>query len=1455
MQRSHSPIACIFAIAVLFTHKANAHDCPSGQHHSYKLFYVQYSPGGRGTLFSTCAVDDIKFSVAAINACYKSSFTFGLTIEPYNYYQHSAVQDSPVIWGNSTNSHVRYIEYLKRNDGVTVDQATAGYIRVEHKCSTTFYYLEEPGPDEDLGSDCESPEAGNPVAISNGNKIQLEQDYSATSERSGLAFSRAYNNQDLTKRSLGQSWRHSYSRSIVPRYASTPSPGAADHRSKPFYTAADACTKGWPQIRSRVSGLQQATATYQSGACVLSLGGTQVSTISVRSTNSSQASWSNPAIQGYYAVDDNGRREYFPLTAGQPVASPGISSKLELAGGGFTRVDSAGVVETYSSGGKLLGVAERGQPAMTMSYDGSGRLDGIHDAFGRSLTLSYDAQNRLSNVVDPQGQPITYTYNTAGRLSSATYPGGGTRNYLYENSALPNALTGIVDENSDRFATWSYDSQNRVLTSQHAGGAELTTFVYNSDGTRTVTDAAGAARTYSFQTIGGHKRLTSVTGPACQQCGTAASTTYDVKGNVSSRTDFNQTVTTYGYDLIRNLETSRTEAYGTPNARTVTTAWHATHRVPTVITEPGRQTTHAYDASTGRLLSTTVKDLTTNEERVTSYTYDAGTGLIAQIDGPRTDVADVTTYSYYQCTTGAECGRLHTVENALGHTTTITSYDGSGRPLSVTHPTGAVTSLTWSPRGWLTSQTHAGETTSFDHDDAGQLIKVTLPSGAFLEYEYDSAHRLTGVEDEAGNRIVYTLDAAGNRIEEKVHDPNGTLKRSQGAAFNTLNLLEELQGADGQLIELDYDAQGNNTAETVAGSFTTTRSYDAFDRLISETDAEAGVTAYGYNSLDQLTTVTDPRNLVTTYGANAFGDVVELQSPDTGTTTSTYDSAGNIATRTDAKGQTTAYSYDALNRLAEIEYAGGSIVTYTYDQGQHGKGRLTGITDTSGSTSWIYNVQGRVESKTQNVGSLALTTSYTYDSAGRMSSQTLPSGRIVGINWAGNKIAGVTIDGNALASNVAYEPFGPMSRWDFANGQQVARSFDLSGRMTGHSLGSIGYDTADRITVLNQSELSLLAASKTYGYDALHRLTSYSDAATSIGYGYDGNGNRSLMTGSGGTTTSTLDNASNRLLSLSGPGGMQSFGYDANGSTLSDGSNSYTYNTAGRMASANGVTYAYNGLNQRTLKSASGVYTIFAYDDSGHLLGEYGGSGNPIQETVWLGNLPLAVLKPGSTYYVHADHLNTPRQIEDQAGSTVWLWNTGAFGDNAPDEDPLSTGIPFTYNLRHAGQYFDEESGLMQNWYRDYDAALGRYVESDPIGLVGGVNTYEYAGGNPLSLVDPMGLQFCIPYIGCFGPQNDPQLGKHPPPVDKEFLKQVIEDANKGADKGEMDFGMPPVCLDGSKCDAVAGALLQMCGINFSCKVAAYEYGTHCGGLPGRACSVEEKKEAERCPVKPGNDE
>ncbi len=999
-------------------------------------------------------------------------------------------------------------------------------------------------------------------------------------------------------------------------------------------------------------------------------------------------------------------------------------------------------VESYDAAGRLLSIALRTGQAYTLAYAADGRLAAVSDVFGVSVTFTYDTAGRLGGFVAPGNRLYVYGYDAAGRLTSVTYPDGTVRTYHYEHSGFPHALTGITDENGNRYATWAYDGSGRANSSRHAGGAEAVTLYYHSysstanEGSTSVADAFGTARTYYYQVAGGVVRVKRVS----DSVGNAIST-FDASGNVATYSDRNRNRTIYVYDLARNLEVSRTEAHGTALARTITTQWHPVFRLPTKVVAPSgaagveETTDFVYDTQ-GNLLQKTIS--AGGRTRQWNMTYNA-VGRLLKADGPRTDVNDVTTYTYYDAADPCiGCrGNVKTATNAAGHVTTFDAYDVDGQPTRIVDPNGVATTLTYDVRGRLrTRAVSAGnppaETTAFDYDNAGQLVKVTLPDGSFLRYQYDAAHRLTEIADGLGNVIQYTLDAMGNRIKEDVFDPADRLVRTQRRIYDAHNRLYNDIGAAGQMSVYLYDLNGNLKTTIDPLSRNTAFSYDALNRLLNSTDAAGGVTRYVYDAKDRLVSVQDPIGLTTAYAYDGLGNLTQLSSPDTGVATYVSDAAGNVVGATDARGLAAGYVYDALNRQTLATFAGASVA-YEYDStatgGAFARGRLTKLADPSGSTAYAYDAWGRVLRKTHTVGSDASARSFAVSyqhAAGRMTDITYPSGRTLSYAFdAQRRVTGVTIGGQTVLSAATYLPFGAAQGWTWANGQEYRRAADLDGRIVSLTLGP---DTA-----------AFGSESWSFGYDSLNRLTTAAlPQGETLAYAYDGNGNRKQETRAGALTSYGYFAASNRLQALTGAA-SRSFTYDAMGNVTSDGSATFTYDGRGRLTqTSGGYRYAINGLGQRVSKSGPGGTTYFAYDEQGRLIGEYDGTGAVRQELVYLDDTPVASVRPGldggtAVYPIYTDHLNTPRLITNQANQVVWEWKTDTFGAGAPNENPGGLGV-FSFNLRFPGQYYDAETGLHYNYFRDYDPSVGRYVESDPIGLEGGRNTYAYVGNHPSAI-------------------------------------------------------------------------------------------------------------------------
>jgi RHS repeat-associated protein len=182
------------------------------------------------------------------------------------------------------------------------------------------------------------------------------------------------------------------------------------------------------------------------------------------------------------------------------------------------------------------------------------------------------------------------------------------------------------------------------------------------------------------------------------------------------------------------------------------------------------------------------------------------------------------------------------------------------------------------------------------------------------------------------------------------------------------------------------------------------------------------------------------------------------------------------------------------------------------------------------------------------------------------------------------------------------------------------------------------------------------------------------------------------------------------------------------------------------------MNYVYNGKGEQVRKYISTTNTYSLYDEAGHWLADYTNATTPVQQVIWMGDLPVGVLVGSGAnqklHYIEPDALGTPRVVVDPTrganGTAVWNWDLAgeAFGTTAPNQNPDGDANQFVFNMRFPGQRFDSASGLNYNYFRDYDPSTGRYVQSDPIGWGGGVSTYGYVGANPATSVDPLGLAF-----------------------------------------------------------------------------------------------------------------
>jgi RHS repeat-associated protein len=297
-------------------------------------------------------------------------------------------------------------------------------------------------------------------------------------------------------------------------------------------------------------------------------------------------------------------------------------------------------------------------------------------------------------------------------------------------------------------------------------------------------------------------------------------------------------------------------------------------------------------------------------------------------------------------------------------------------------------------------------------------------------------------------------------------------------------------------------------------------------------------------------------------------------------------------------------------------------------------------------------------------------------------------------------------------------------------------------------------NSVGNLTGLTERTSPTTTVARTYQYDGLDRLTAQKNGATTVeGFTYDATGNRLSKTG--GTTATYTYGASNHR--LSSVGGI-SRTYNTAGETTALGNGkTFTYTDDHRLLNVLAqaklqMSNVYNARGERIGKSVTkaggGVANSrqFVYDSAGHLLGEYTAAGARVKEYVWIEDVLVAVLGTfdASTYqFVEADQLGTPRAvIHPTKNVIVWRWdlNPTAFGGHLPNGNPDGDSLTYDLNLRFPGQYYDAESGLNYNRFRDYDPSVGRYLQSDPVGLQAGPSTYSYVDSAPLQAVDPTGL-------------------------------------------------------------------------------------------------------------------
>jgi len=1063
---------------------------------------------------------------------------------------------------------------------------------------------------------------GNPVNLGIGNKFQEETDFQSN-QWPEFAFKRYYNSSRPGRSSLRLGWRHSFSGKITVQWSSSSAVVfRPDGKSYYFFRVAGVWTPD-ADIRDRLEQL----------------------------------------------VDTSG----------------------VFAGWKFTTAND--VAEIYNKDGQPVLIDYRNGLTLSLAYSNR-LLTSVRSNTGESLTFTYDSNSRLRSLAAPGDRIWRYNFGTIDLLGSVVNPDGTTRQYHYNEQALtsatnlPTALTGITDERGIRFASFAYDAQARAVMSTHAGGAQQVTIDYDPDpatypaGTRIVTNSRGHAAVYSTAVQQGVHLVTGVTGPGCANCG-AGDVTYDYdpdNNNLLSKTVFGVT-TEYGdYDDNGNPG-YRIEASGTAEERRTDYLYDPrfASRVlsltePSVYRGGSKVTSYTYD-DFGNRISATVTGFTSKGEalvRSKSWQFNGPLNQLSLIDGPRTDVSDITLFRYYAnvASEGSNRARLREIEDATG--TLIRSniqYTDTGKVASEIRPNGLGITYSYYPgndRLETLAETSSERTraTRWTYLPTGEIETITVAFGtqaaATTTYQYDDARRLTRITDGLGNYVEYILDAEGNRMAEYVFDSTNELKKALTQTFDIYNRLDVANQAN-EWVDLDY-AQDGTLAQQVSGEgAVSVFGYDGLKRLLVTTQDLGGLgamTQYGYDVSGNVTLVTDPVNGNTTYQYNDLGDLVQLTSPDTGTAAFTYDAAGNPTGKQDAMGNSLVYSWDELNRLTGVDARSVTDdLLFTYDSCTNGNGRLCSVFSGASLVTYEYDASGNVITH-QNMA-------YSYDAANQVRTVTYPSGASVTYDYdSAGRVSQVDLEADgrttALASNISYVPFGSVENLTLGNGATLMQGFDKAYRMTDQQIpgvldiGYLHYDANGNL----QARLDSITGMDSFDYDMLNRLDTGVGSFGTRDYDYDLNGNRVALY-DGSAINYGYSPGSNRLLNESG----WTYSVDANGSITekinADGDGRvYRYNGHNRIESVSGRTtapvkgkskppvvtdtviasYIYNGLGQRINKAAGGSGKQFLYGTDGALMAELDAAGTVLREYIYLNNSLLAVLDHG---------LPVPGRVED----------------------------------------------------------------------------------------------------------------------------------------------------------------------------------------------------------------
>ncbi|HEY7165683.1 MAG TPA: tandem-95 repeat protein [Candidatus Binatia bacterium] len=1049
--------------------------------------------------------------------------------------------------------------------------------------------------------------------------------------------------------------------------------------------------------------------------------------------------------------------------------------------------DPAGLVTTLSYGGNLLSsITDPAGRVTAFQYDGAGNLSRVTFPDGSSRFFGYDSKHRMTSETDQRGFTVQRQYDSAGRLVSAAFPDGSSRSAKSAQTVgFVDASTGLGSISNPAPVVRPTDA---LATYTDGNGNPQTVKVGKFGAPQQITDAQG--QTTTIDRSGNDGRLQNGASFAAGRVGQAfsldgiddfvtmgdvldvAAGSFTVEAWVNTNVldgNFHHIISkgqaTYpNYQLMigsnnrfrfsaetRPGETD--DAFATSTVSTST--WY--HVAGVRDTAACKLRIYVNGSLEGEItLTTCAGDLSNSDS------FQVGQGSSDFFWNGLIDEVGV----YSRSLSSAEIAALFSAGN-IGNRATpppglLSRWEAEGNandaagngglPSRIVASNGAVTSMTYDLKGnLLTSTAPTGATTTFTYEPTFNQVKTIRDSKTnTTTINYDSKGNPTEIVDALGNRTQMSYDSRG--------------------------LLTSVTSAVGTPVQnttsFTYNARGNLLTTTDPKNNVTTLAYDNAGNVIRSTDAEGRVTEFTYDSMNRLTAVLDANLQQTNY---------------------VYDEKGNLTQLTDAKNQTTTFTYDQRDRLILSTNPLGLTETFTYD----GNGNLASSINRSGQTiTFVYDALNRVTSKTRPPASSEAgpqITNFGYDSVGNLTSVMDSDTTVTNVYDLANRLTSTTAASpwmSAKAISYTYDPNGnrlTMTDPQTGGTTYVSDSLNRLISLTNPAGRTVGfaYDALSRRTTLTHAN----GVTANYTYDAasqLLTLTHQIGAATinSFAYNYDKVGNRKSKTDSNGTANYTYDTL-NRLTQAVNPlptNPLETFNYDPVGNRISSNQNgastfnsvnqllddvnfTYQYDNSGNMtrrtakvggavtqyeydaenklvrvvSPANTTNYRYDGLGRRVEKEViAGTTTItrYVYDNEDILL-ELDGSNSIVARYTHGPGIdePLIMEKNNQSFFYHADGLGSITEITDQSGAVVQRYAYSSFGKIESQLNP-NFAQPYTYTARE----LDSETGLYYYRGRYYDPAIGRFLETDPIGIAGGPNSYVYDTNDPINQLDPFGL-------------------------------------------------------------------------------------------------------------------